>query len=90
MLGIFGDWEFVPRVLLRGAFQYVYINDIEGIGGHVTDDGLGVEWYPLLNFGIGANYHYVGLELTHTSSNGNRFTANYVIQGPAFYLIGTF
>jgi hypothetical protein len=90
MLGIFGDWEFVPRVLVRGAFQYVYVNDIAGVGGHVTDDGLGVEWYPLLNFGVGANYHYLGMELSHTSSTGNRFTGNYVIQGPALYLIATF
>lgn len=90
MLGLYGDWEFVPRLLLRGSLEYVYINDISGVGGHVTDDGIGVEWYPLRNFGVGANYHYVGLGLTRTFSNSDKLSLNYTIQGTALYLIATF
>jgi hypothetical protein len=90
MLGIFGDWEFYPRFLLKGGLQYVYINDVGGIGGHVSDDGLGVEWFPFLHFGIGTFYHYVGAQFARTESNGTKLTFNYVIQGPSLYLIATF
>jgi hypothetical protein len=91
MIGIFGDWEFVPRVLVKGGFQYLYINNIQGIGGHVSDDAIGVDWYPLRNFGIGGLYHYVGTEISHTNTkSGNKTSFNYVIQGPALYVIATF
>jgi hypothetical protein len=90
LLGIYGDWEFVPRLLLKGAFQYIYINDIGGIGGHVSDDELGMEWYPFHTFGVGANYHFVGANVDKTFSNNDKLTFNYIIQGPALYLIATF
>lgn len=90
LLGIYGDWEFIPRVLLKGSFQYIYINDIAGIGGHVTDDGLGLEWYPFRNFGVGANYHFVGANIDKTYSNSDKLILNYIIQGPALYFIATF
>jgi hypothetical protein len=91
LIGIYGDWEFVPRLLFKGVFQYVYVNDIAGVGGHVSDDALGVEWYPLRNFGVGGVYHFVGADITNASGkNGNKVNFNYVIQGPSFYIIATF
>jgi hypothetical protein len=90
MFGIFGDWEFVPRVLVKGGFQYLYINDIDGVGGHVSDDALGVEWYPLHNFGVGGIYHFVGADVSYNGRTGNKTNFNYVIQGPSLYVIATF
>jgi hypothetical protein len=91
MLGLYADWEFVPRLLVKGTLQYIYINDIAGVGGHVSDDVIGLEWYPLGNFGLGGIYHYVGTSISrHNNTNGNTTNLNYGIAGPAFYVIATF
>lgn len=89
LLGLFGDWEFVPRLFVRGSLEYIYVNDIAGFGGHVTDDGLGVEWYAFSHVGIGAFYHFIGASVTKTFSNSDKLTFKYVIQGPALYLRAT-
>jgi hypothetical protein len=91
LLGLYGDWEFVPRVFVKGAAQYIFVNDIANYGGHVGDFTAGVEWYPFDHFGFGAVYHYIGIELSKTSErNGNSVNFNYGIQGPALYLSATF
>ena len=90
MLGIYGDWEFVPRFFLRGTLQYLYINDVEGYGGFVSDDRLAVEWYPLHNYGFGVGYHYIDLGITKTFSTGSELKLNYQISGAAFYLTAAF
>ncbi len=90
LLGIYGDWEFVPRVLLTGGAQYIYVNDIDSYGGHVIDASLALEWYPLHNFGLGAGYHFIGANLSKTIRNGNSARFNYSIGGPTIYLSATF
>ncbi len=90
LLGIYGDWEFVPRVLLTGGVQYIYVNDIDSYGGHVIDASLALEWYPLHNFGLGAGYHFIGANLSKTIRNGNSARFNYSIGGPTIYLSATF
>jgi hypothetical protein len=90
LLGIYGDWEFVPRVFVTGGFQYIYVNDIDSYGGHVGDGILGFEWYPFNHFGLGAVYHYIGADLSKISRVGNTVRFNYTIQGPALYLSATF
>ncbi len=90
VIGISGDWQFVPRLLIKGAVQYMYINDISGIGAHLTDVALGVEWYPLHHLGLGAVYHYVGVTVDQTKTDGEKVNVAYTIQGPALYLTGTF
>jgi hypothetical protein len=90
MLGIYGDWEFVPRFFLRGTLQYLYINSVESYGGYVSDDRLAVEWYPLHNYGFGLGYHYIDLGITKTFSTGQELKLNYQIQGAAFYLSAAF
>ncbi len=90
LLGIYGDWEFVPRVFVKGGFQYIYVNDIASYGGHVGDGVLGFEWYPFNHFGLVAMYHYIGANLDKISRSGNTVRFNYTIQGPALYLSATF
>ncbi len=90
LLGIYGDWEFVPRILLTGGAQYIYVNDIDSYGGHVIDASLAIEWYPLHNFGLGAGYHYIGANLSKVIRNGNSARFNYTIGGPTIYLSATF
>jgi len=90
MLGLYGDWEFVPRFFLRGTLQYLYINSVESYGGYVSDDRLAVEWYPLHNYGLGLGYHYIDLGITKTFSAGQELKLNYTIQGAAFYLTAAF
>jgi len=90
MLGIYGDWEFVPRFFLRGQLQYFAVADIASYGGHFTDDRLAVDWYPFHNYGIGVMYHYVGTQIYKKLDNGGKLTFNYDIQGPALYLTAAF
>jgi len=90
MIGLYGDWEFVPRFFLRGTLQYLYINSVESFGGHVSDDRLEVEWYPLHNYGIGAGYHFIDFSITKTFSAGQEITMAYKIQGVNFYLTAAF
>ena len=90
VIGIYGDWQFVRRLLIKGAIQYMYINDISGIGAHLTDVALGVEWYPLHHVGLGAVYHYVGVNVDQTKSDGEKVSVGYTIQGPALYVTATF
>jgi hypothetical protein len=90
MIGLYGDWEFVPRFFLRGQLQYLYINNVATYGGHVSDDKLAVEWFPLHNYGLGAMYHYIDLSITKTFKTSAELNLNYAIQGPAFYLTAAF
>jgi hypothetical protein len=90
MLGVYGDWEFQPRFFLRGRFEYLYINSIASIGGWVSDDRLSVEWYPLRNYGVGAAYHYIGVDVTKTYSRGEQLNMQYTINGPAIYVTAAF
>ena len=90
MLGLYGDWEFVPRFFFRGQLQYLYINQVDSYGGAVTDDRLAIDWFPFLNYGIGLMYHYVGLRITKTFSNSDELTFKYYIGGPAIYLSAAF
>jgi hypothetical protein len=90
VVGIYGDWQFVPRLLINGAIQYMCINDISGIGAHLTDVALGVEWYPFHHVGLGATYHYVGVNVEQTKSDGEKVSVGYTIQGPALYVTATF
>ena len=90
MLGIYADWEFVPRFFLRGQLQYLYVPEIESYQGHITDDRLGVDWYPFHNYGIGIQYHYIGTEITKSFTNGGKLTFNYSIGGPSIYLTAAF
>jgi hypothetical protein len=90
MFGLYGDWEFVPRFFFRGQLQYLYINQVSSYGGAVTDDRLGVDWFPFLNYGFGVMYHYVGLRVTKTFSNSDELTFKYYIQGPAIYFTAAF
>lgn len=90
MLGIYGDWEFVPRFYLRAQAQLLYINNVESYGGGITDDRLAVEWYPLHNYGVGLGYHYVGVKVTKTFSNGGELEYKYYVGGPSLYLTAAF
>jgi hypothetical protein len=90
MLGIYGDWEFVPRFYLRGQLQYLYINNVESYGGHVSDDKLAVEWFPLHNYGFGVGYHYIDLNINKDLKDGGLLDLNYNIQGINFYLTAAF
>lgn len=90
MLGLYGDWEFQPRFYLRGQLQYLYINNVVSYGGHVSDDRLAVEWFPLHNYGLGLMYHYIDLGITKQFANGGEVELKYTVQGPAFYLTAAF
>jgi hypothetical protein len=90
MLGLYGDWEFVPRFFLRGQLEYLYINNIASYGGHVSDDKLAIEWFPLHNYGLGAGYHYIDLNINKDLKNGGNLDINYTIQGVMFYLAAAF
>ena len=91
LLGLFGDWEFVPRVFLKGGGQFIYINNINNYGGRMADGILGFEWYPFHNFGLGGVYHYIALHVSKTSARtGNSVKFDYTVQGPALYVAVTF
>ncbi len=90
MLGLYGDWEFAPRFFFRGQLEYLYINDIASYGGHVTDDKLAIEWFPLHNYGLGAGYHYIDLNINKDLRDGGNLDINYNIQGVMFYLSAAF
>jgi hypothetical protein len=90
MVGLYADWEFQPRFYLRAQLQYLYINNIESYGGHISDDQIAVEWFPLHNYGIGAAYHYINLKMTKTFTDGGELEIDYTIQGPALYLTAAF
>jgi hypothetical protein len=90
MLGLYGDWEFVPRFFLRGQLEYLYINNIASYGGHVSDDKLAVEWFPLHNYGLGVGYHYIDLNINKDLRDGGNLDINYNIQGIMFYLSAAF
>jgi len=90
MIGIYGDWEFVPRFYFRGQLQYLYINNIASFGGHVTDDKLAIEWFPLHNYGLGVGYHYIDLNINKDLRDGGNLDINYNIQGVMFYLSAAF
>ena len=90
MIGIYGDWEFVPRFYLRGQLQYLYINNVESYGGHVSDDKLAVEWFPFLNYGVGVGYHYIDLNINKQLKDASQLDIDYNIQGINFYLTAAF
>jgi hypothetical protein len=90
MIGIYGDWEFIPRFYFRGQLQYLYVNNIATFGGHVTDDKLAVEWFPLHNYGFGAGYHFIDLNINKDLKNGGNLDINYNISGAMFYLTAAF
>jgi hypothetical protein len=90
MIGIYGDWEFVPRFYLRGQLQYLYINNVESYGGHVSDDKLAVEWFPWLNYGLAVGYHYIDLNINKQLKDASQLDMNYNIQGINFYVTAAF
>lgn len=90
MLGFYGDVELYPKLFLRGDLRMLYINNVAGYGGTVTDNRIAAEWFPFHNYGFGLSYHYVGLTATRYFNDGAELTYNYAIQGPSLYLKAAF
>ena len=90
MLGIYGDWEIIPRLYLRGTFQTLYIANIESYGGLVRDRRLAAEWYPFHNYGFGLGWHYVGIDIKKTQPSGAYVKLDYAIQGLSLYATAVF
>jgi len=89
MLGIYGDWEMIPRLYLRGIFQTLYLN-IDSYSGLVRDRRLAAEWYPFHNYGFGLGWHYVGLDIKKTAPSGAYVKLGYGIQGLSLYATAAF
>lgn len=90
MLGIYADWEAIPRLYIRGTFQTLYIANIASYGGLVRDRRIAAEWYPLHNYGFGLGWHYVGLDIKKTQPNGAYVKLSYAIQGLSLYATAAF
>jgi hypothetical protein len=63
---------------------------VESYGGHVSDDKLAVEWFPLHNYGFGVGYHYIDLNINKQLKDASQLDINYNIQGINFYLTAAF
>jgi hypothetical protein len=90
MLGFYGDWEVVPRVLLRGSFQTIYIANVSNYGGAVRDRRIAGEWMAWDNFGFGLGWHYVGVDIKKNFGSGAYIKADYSIQGLSLYGLAAF
>ena len=89
MLGLYGDWEFLPRFYLRGQAEWIG-GSASGYDVVVTDDRADVEWYAFKNYGLGLGYHYVFADVAKTLRNGDTFRIKYTISGAVFYLKAAF
>ena len=90
MLGIYADWEAIPRLYLRGTFQTLYIANVESYGGLIRDRRIAAEWYPLHNYGLGLGWHYVGIDIKKTQPSGAYVKLSYAIQGLSLYATAAF
>ncbi len=90
MVGFYGDVEVIPKFFLRGDLQMLYINNVAGYGGSVTDNRIAAEYYPFHNYGFGLSYHYVGLTANKFFDDGAELTYKYAIEGPSLYLKAAF
>jgi hypothetical protein len=90
LLGVYADWEVVPRVTLRGSFQTLYIANVDSYGGSVKDRRISADWFPWDNYGFGLGWHYVGIDVKKTFSNGGYVKADYSIQGLTLYAAAAF
>jgi hypothetical protein len=90
MIGIYADWEMIPRLYLRGTFQTLYIANVQSYGGAVRDRRIAAEWYPFHNFGFGLGWHYVGLDIKKTQPNGAYIKLSNSIQGLSLYATAAF
>ena len=89
MLGMYAEWEAIPRLFLRGAFQTLFLSYQQYSGG-IRDRRIEADWYPWKNYGVGLAYHYVGLQLKKTSDQGSSVTANYGLGGLSAYASAAF
>jgi hypothetical protein len=90
MIGFYGDVQIAPSLFLKGDLQMLYINEVAGYGGSVTDDRISAEWFPFRSYGVGLSYHYVGLTANKFFDNGAELTYKYAIEGPSLYLKAAF
>ena len=84
LLGIYFDWEMWRNIYLRGQLQALFLSYQQYSGG-VRDRRLMVEWYPWRDYGFGAGWHYVGLDIKRNGSLGGYLEAKYGIQGLSAY-----
>ena len=60
MLGLYADWEVVPRLLRASHRPVARRHATPSVNFDLTDDRLDLEYYFFKNYGLGAGYHYVG------------------------------
>jgi hypothetical protein len=61
--GLHAEWQFLPRLRLRGSTEWFYVHltglgSLDEIDGYVTDNVLAIEWDALDFLGVGVGYNY--------------------------------
>ena len=89
VVGLHGEWEFLPRLRLRASTELFGVS-LENVGsfddvqGFITDNLLAVEWDTLDFLGLGVGYNYFLLDLS-VGSDRLTFSGEYSYSGVLVY-----
>ncbi|HUO51162.1 MAG TPA: hypothetical protein VMT93_01470 [Gemmatimonadaceae bacterium] len=90
LIGFYADWEAFRHFYLRGSFQTFFLK-YQQYSGAMHDRQISAEWYPFTNYGLGAGWHYVGIDIKKEDAVGNRYLElGYSIQGLTLYATAAF